>query len=115
MKTILIAALALLAPSGFAQQQSDAVSIIEPIPPEKITEYEMKVVIYNKATRSHNKDIGKLVGEGWYVHSILPFGWRFSGASASAYKEDLLIVYIKPRTTPYKQDPGPAKKRSPYK
>jgi len=102
MLTIISASLAL---SGFAQTESShAVNILAPIPPEKVAEYDMQAVIYNEATRSDNNNIEKLMAEGWYIHSILPFGWRLGGAASAAYKEDLLIVYIRPRNVGPKKD-----------
>ncbi len=104
MKTILSIILVSLALTGFGQPtpQSAGVNIVAPIPPEKITEFEMKVVIYNEATRSDNYEFKKLTETGWYVHSILPFGTRIGGSAKEVYKEDLLIVFIRPRPTPPK-------------
>ena len=99
MKKTLLVLLVSLALTGFAQtgNQNSGVSIIAPIPPELVKQYEMQVVIYNEATRSHNSDIKKLTDAGWYIHSIMPFGWRIGAASSAAYKEDLMIVFIRPR------------------
>jgi hypothetical protein len=115
MKKILTIVLASLALNGFAQSENHGLSIVGPIPPEKVMEYEMQVVIYNEATRANNYDIKKLTDTGWYVHSILPFGWRLSGAASSAYKEDLLIVYIRPRNAMPKKDTDTGKESLPSK
>jgi hypothetical protein len=108
MRTMLTLILVSLALNGFAQTESQGLNIIAPIPPEKIAEYDMKVVIYNEATRTHNEDIGKLTDTGWYIHSILPFGQRIGAGSSAVSKEDLLIVYIRPRTADPKK--GASKK-----
>ena len=103
MRTMLTIMLVSLTLGSFAQSYSHGLNIVAPIPPEKISEYDMQVVIYNEATRSYNYNIKKLTDTGWYIHSVLPFGQRIGAGSSVVSKEDLLIVFIRPRTADPKQ------------